>query len=86
MVNISHEINIPFSILRPDSVQLRKENPFKSMDDSMDTMDLYRLFTCRENGSNTTEGSKSSDSSKPDSPIPKYVHFLHQHYGQSINK
>lgn len=64
------------STLLPDGVKLTKDDPFKNIDDSMDTMDLYQLFANRESNCNLTEGSKSTESSKPSSPDtieqPKY--------------
>lgn len=48
-------------------MRLTKDDNTKSADDSMDTMDLYELFTNREEKSNG-DGTKSCDSSKPPSP------------------
>ncbi|XP_063980045.1 calcineurin-binding protein cabin-1-like isoform X2 [Diachasmimorpha longicaudata] len=55
------------SNLLPDTAKIIREDPLKSMDDSMDTMDLYQLFTSRE--TTNTDGLKSSESSKPPSPL-----------------
>ncbi|KAF7992530.1 hypothetical protein HCN44_004874 [Aphidius gifuensis] len=53
--------------LLPDTTKIIRDDPLKSIDDSMDTMDLYQLFANRDNNSNN-EGTKSSESSKPTSP------------------
>ncbi|XP_017876030.1 calcineurin-binding protein cabin-1-like [Ceratina calcarata] len=56
------------STLLPDTVKLTKDDHSKTMDDSMDTMDLYQLFANQENNSNTME-MKSPESSKSPSPV-----------------
>lgn len=85
------------STLLPDGVKLTKEDPFKNIDDSMDTMDVYQLFANREKNGTLREGSKSTESSKPSSPevadLPMYFgteaekadvdEFINEHSGKS---
>ncbi|KAI4485580.1 hypothetical protein M0802_012702 [Mischocyttarus mexicanus] len=56
------------STLLSDTVKLTKDDHSKSMDDTMDTMDVYHLFVNQENNTVSAEGTKSSDSSKSPSP------------------
>ncbi|XP_043487375.1 calcineurin-binding protein cabin-1-like isoform X1 [Polistes fuscatus] len=56
------------STLLSDTVKLTKDDHSKSMDDTMDTMDVYHLFVNQENNTVSGEGTKSSDSSKSPSP------------------
>lgn len=55
------------SLYRPDTVRLTKDDVTKNLDESMDTMDMYQLFTNQENNTNM-EILKSSESSKSPSP------------------
>ncbi|KAL6431043.1 hypothetical protein ACFW04_007057 [Cataglyphis niger] len=54
--------------LLPDTVRLTKDDITKNLDESMDTMDMYQLFTNQENNTTNMEILKSSESSKSPSP------------------
>lgn len=63
------------SNLLPDTAKIIRDDPLKSMEDSMDTMDLYQLFTSREN--TNPDGLKSSESSKSPFPLnPENVKYF----------
>ncbi|XP_044577498.1 calcineurin-binding protein cabin-1-like [Cotesia glomerata] len=78
--------------LLPDTAKIIRDDPTKTMEDSMDTMDLYQLFARKENGNNE-ESKSSSPVPSPDSPIQKYfgtegeksqvIDFINQHSGKS---
>ncbi|XP_011308750.1 calcineurin-binding protein cabin-1 [Fopius arisanus] len=62
------------SNLLPDTAKIIRDDPLKSMDDSMDTMDLYQLFASRE--TTNTDGIKSSESSKSPSPLDESMKYF----------
>ncbi|XP_008547464.1 calcineurin-binding protein cabin-1 [Microplitis demolitor] len=78
--------------LLPDTAKIVRDDPTKSMDDSMDTMDLYQLFERQENVNNE-ESKSSSPTPSPDSDVQKYfgteternqvIDFVNQHSGKN---
>lgn len=83
--------------LLPDSAKLTKDDPLKNIDDSMDTMDLYQLFTNRDKTLNNEESKSTTDFSISPGPdvneIAKYfgteaesndvIEFINKHSAKS---